>query len=344
MSKLKRNVGVYFALAALLVFGLAFTAKPLHAAGPLQMRISLVNLPPDILVEGAEWMGKKITEYSNGSIVPKVYHSGVLSGTNGAAEIEMTQQGTIQLEITSSAYLDSMVPQTSVVSLPFMFKSLDQEIAFADAKPPILDEIGKRLETKNLKVIAWWPRGFRQLTNSRQPVRNLQDLKDMRIRVQTSKIYTDVMNALGAKPVPMAIGEVYNALQLKTIDGQENAETVIFANKYMEVQKYLSIWDYATDFEVVMVNLPWWNKLTPEQRAVLERVAKESVQFEAGLVKKDVKERREYLTTKGGMQMNVVDAQAREAMKRAVEPVWRDYTKIYGQKFVDDFKTAVNKY
>jgi TRAP-type C4-dicarboxylate transport system substrate-binding protein len=73
-------------------------------------------------------------------------------------------------------------------------------------------------------------------------------------------------------------------------------------------------------------------------------VAKESVQFEAGLVKKDVKERREFLTTKGGMQMNVVDAQAREAMKKAVEPVWQTYTRIYGQKFVDDFRAAVNKY
>ncbi len=343
MREVKRNPWVCL-LSAALLFGVVFTAVPSQADPPLQMRISLVNLPPDILVEGADWMGKKITEYSNGAIVPKVYHSGVLSGTNGAAEIEMTQQGTIQLEITSSAYLDSMVPQTSVVSLPFMFKNLDQEIAFADAKPPVLDEIGKRLETKNLKVLAWWPRGFRQLTNSRQPVRNLQDLKDMRIRVQTSKIYTDVMNALGAKPVPMAIGEVYNALQLKTIDGQENAETVIFANKYMEVQKYLSIWDYATDFEVVVVNLPWWNKLTPQQRSVLERVAKESVQFEAGLVKKDVKERRELLTTKGGMQLNIVDDQVRQAMKKAVEPVWQNYTKIYGKKFVDDFQAAVNKY
>ena len=67
----------------------------------------------------------------------------------------------------------------------------------------------------------------------------------------------------------------------------------------MEVHKYLSIWDYATDFEVVVVNLPWWNKLTPQQRSVLERVAKESVQFEAGLVKKDVKERRELSDNKG---------------------------------------------
>ena len=343
MRGLKRRPWGYLLLLALL-FGMLFAAVPSQAEPPLQMRISLVNLPPDILVDGADWMAKKITEYSNGAMVPKVYHSGVLSGTNGAAEIEMTQQGTIQIEITSSAYLDSMVPQTSIVSLPFMFKSLDQVIAFTNAKPPILDEIGKLLEKKNLKVIAWWPRGFRQLTNSKQPVRSLQDLKDMRVRVQTSKIYTDVMNSLGAKPVPMAIGEVYNALQLKTIDGEENAETVIFANKYMEVQKYLSIWDYATDFEVVIVNLPWWNKLTPQQRAILERVAKESTQFQAQLVQKDVKERREFLTTKGGMIMNVVDAQNRQAMKKAVEPVWQNYTKIYGKKFVDDFQAAVNKY
>jgi tripartite ATP-independent transporter DctP family solute receptor len=331
-------------MAVLLAFGLVLVAMPSRAVTPLPMRISLVNLPGDILVDGAEWMGKKITEYSNGSIAPKVYHSGVLSGTNGQAEIEMTQQGTIQMEITSTAYLDNMVPQISVVSLPFMFKNLDQVIAFTDAKPPVLDQIGKLLEAKNLKIVAWWPRGFRQLTNSKHPVRNLQDLKDMRVRVMTSKIYTDTMNTLGAKPVPMAVGEVYNALQLKTIDAQENSETVIYANKYMEVQKYISIWDYSTDLEVVMVNLPWWNKLTTEQRAVLERVAKESVQFQAGLVRKEVKERREYLTTKGGMSMNLIDDQARAAMKKAVEPVWQNYEKMYGKQFVDDFKATVNKY
>jgi tripartite ATP-independent transporter DctP family solute receptor len=342
---MKSTPRVYFLSAALLlVLGLGLTARPAQAAAPLPMRISLVNLPGDILVDGAEWMGKKIQDYSNGAITPKVYHSGVLSGTNGQAEIEMTQQGSIQMEITSTAYLDNMCPQISVVSLPFMFKSLDQVIAFTDAKPPVLDQIGKLLESKNLKIIAWWPRGFRQLTNSKQPVRNLQDLRDMRVRVMTSKIYTDTMNVLGAKPVPMAVGEVYNALQLKTIDGQENSETVIFANKYMEVQKYISIWDYSTDLEVVMVNLPWWNKLTQEQRAVLERVAKESVQFQAGLVKKEVNERRDFLTTKGGMSMNVVDQKERDAMKKAVEPVWQNYEKAYGKKFVDDFKAAVNKY
>jgi tripartite ATP-independent transporter DctP family solute receptor len=343
MSELKRKPWVYL-LSAALLFGMVFTAVPLQAAPPVPVRISLVNYPPDILVDGAEWMGKKIQEYGKDNFAPKVYHSGVLSGTNGQAEIEMTQQGSIQIEITSTAYLDNMVPQISVVSLPFMFKSLDQVIAFTDAKPPVLDQIGKLLEPKNLKIIAWWPRGFRQLTNSKHPVRNLQDLKDMRVRVMTSKIYTDTMNVLGAKPVPMAVGEVYNALQLKTIDGQENSETVIFANKYMEVQKYISIWDYSTDLEVVMVNLPWWNKLTAEQRAVLERVAKESVLFEAGLVRKDVKERREYLTTKGGMAMNVVDDNARAAMKKAVEPVWQNYEKMYGKQFVDDFKAAVSKY
>ena len=343
MSELTRKPWICL-VAVLLVLGLVLVAVPLRAATPLQMRISLVNLPGDILVDGAEWMGKKITEYSNGSIAPKVYHSGVLSGTNGQAEIEMTQQGTIQMEITSTAYLDNMVPQISVVSLPFMFKNLDQVIAFTDAKPPVLDQIGKLLEAKNLKIVAWWPRGFRQLTNSKHPVRNLQDLKDMRVRVMTSKIYTDTMNTLGAKPVPMAVGEVYNALQLKTIDAQENSETVIYANKYMEVQKYISIWDYSTDLEVVMVNLPWWNKLTAEQRAVLERVAKESVQFQAGLVKKEVKERREYLTTNGGMSMNIIDDQARAAMKKAVEPVWQNYEKMYGKQFVDDFKATVNKY
>ena len=174
----------------------------------MDIKISVVNAPGDIVTVGAEYLAKEIQRKSGNRIQPKVYHSGVLSGGKGEAEIEMCQQGTIEMHITSTAYLANLVPKTSVVSLPFLFRDIDQVAAFTKSRSIALDSINSELNEKNLQIIAWWPRGFRQLTNNKLPVRNIQDLQGLKLRVMNNPLYADNMKAMSASPVPMAWGEV----------------------------------------------------------------------------------------------------------------------------------------
>ena len=307
------------------------------------IRISVVNAPGDIVTLGAHFLSKEIHVKSGNRLHAKVYHSGVLSGGKGEAEIEMCQQGSIEIHITSTAYLANLVPKTSIVSLPFLFRDFDQMAALVKSKSPVLETINRELNEKKLQVIAWWPRGFRQLTNSKQQVKKLSDLRGLKLRVMNNPLYADNMRAMLANPVPMAWGEVYNGLQLKTIDGQENAEDVIYNSKLFEAQKYMTIWDYSIDFEVVLVNLPWWKQLDEKDRRLIQEVADRSVSFEEDLLRKNTVLLRKKIAEEG-MDIYYLTADDKSTFKQAVKPVWYKYEVVFGKPFMDSFLAELEKY
>ena len=307
------------------------------------LKISLVNAPSDIVTLGAKFLADGISKGSNGKILPRVYHSGVLSGGKGSAEIELCQQGTIEIHITTTAYLANLVPKTSIFSLPFLFRDMEQVIGLAKSNSPVLKAINMELNTKKLHVIAWWPRGFRQLTNSRRPVQNIEDIRGLKFRVMTNQLFVDNMNAMGAHPVPMDWGEVYNALQLKTIDGQENAEDVIYSSKLYEVQQYMTVWDYSTDLEVVMVNFDWWNNLDHDLQKTIQQVADASVDYQAKLLQKNTLELRDKIS-KANMQIYYMKPEDKLNFRKAVKPVWDKYAKLFDPSFTDSFLAELEKY
>ena len=313
-----------------------FNCHPAPKNNALVPKISLVNSPSDIVTLGARYLAGKIDTLSSGKIKPRVYDSGVLSGGKGSAEVEMCQEGAIEIHITTTAYLANLVPETSIVSLPFLFRDIDQVYSLIKNKSEALEKINEELNSKNLNVIAWWPRGFRQLTNNRRPVKNPGDIKGLKFRVMNNLLYVDIMNGLGANPVPMDWGEVYNGLQLNTIDGQENAEDVIYSSRLYEVQKYMTVWDYSTDIEVVLVNKKWWNALKPGQREIIQSAADSSVTFEVQLLKRNTEELREKIKEMG-VQIYYLTPDEKKSFREAVEPVWAEYRKIFPKEFMDLF-------
>ena len=306
-------------------------------------RISLVNSPTDIVTQGAQFLAEKIKQKSGGNMQPEVFHSGMLSGGKGLAEIEMCQQGSIQMHITSTAYLSNLVPRTSIFSLPFMFRDLDQVVGLVKSNSATLDQINRELNQKNLNVIAWWPRGFRQLTNSRRPVTSLKDIQGLKFRVMNNQLFVDNINAMGAHPVPMEWGEVYNGLQLKTIDGQENAEGVIYSSRLYEIQPYMTVWDYSIDLEVVLVNHQWWMSLTPLQQQIILEGAESSVKFQIELLKKDTEQLREKIH-QSGVSIYYLDHETRNEFKSTIGGVWDKYQLIFGSEFMSDFIEEIKSY
>jgi tripartite ATP-independent transporter DctP family solute receptor len=334
----------YVLLSLLILSGCVGNNDPYNnGSGILQPRISMVNSPADIVTLGGKFIAQKVAEKSGGKIQPKVYHSGVLSGGKGSAEIELCQQGSIEIHITTTAYLANLVPKTSVVSLPFLFRDIDQVIGLVKSDSRALEIIDQELNEKNLKVIAWWPRGFRQLTNNKRPVKQFEDLKDLKLRVMTNQLFVDNMNAMGAHPVPMAWGEVYNGLQLNTIDGQENAEDVIFSSRLYEVQQFMTVWDYSTDIEVVLVNLVWWNGLPENHRQWFRETAVESVSYEVELLKKNTEDLRAEIAGKG-VSVHYLAPEEKVRFRQSVRPVWEKYEEIFTSSFLNTFLSEIRKY
>jgi TRAP-type C4-dicarboxylate transport system substrate-binding protein len=159
----------------------------------------------------------------------------------------------------------------------------------------------------------------------------------------TNQLFVDNMNAMGAHPVPMDWGEVYNALQLKTIDGQENAEDVIYSSRLYEVQQYMTIWDYSTDLEVVLVNFDWWNELDDNMQGIIQQVADASVDFQAELLQKNTVELRDKIS-KANVQLCYMDPGDKLIFKEAVKPVWEKYAMLFDTAFTESFLAELKKY
>ena len=149
-------------------------------------------------------------------------------------------------------------------------------------------------------------------------------------------LYTDNMRAMLANPVPMAWGEVYNGLQLKTIDGQENAEDVIFNSRLYEAQKFMTIWDYSIDLEVVLVNFNWWKNLDKQQQDLITAIARESVGIEEELLRQNTMLLRKKIADQG-MAIHYLTPAEKTIFRQAVTPVWNKYEKVFGKSFLDSF-------
>lgn len=118
-----------------------------------------------------------------------------------------------------------------------------------------------KLENAKLKGLAYAERGFRNLTNSKRPIKQPSDFKGLRIRVMENPVYLATFKALGANPVPMAWTEALTALQQGVIDGQENPVNVIYAFKLYETQKYLSLTRHTYAPALFVMGLNLYNSL-----------------------------------------------------------------------------------
>ena len=124
-----------------------------------------------------------------------------------------------------------------------------------------------------------WTRSFRQITNSKTPVNSPDDLKGMVLRTPSNSLYTEYFTACGATATPMNFSEVYNALQLNTLDGQENPVDVPATNNFYEVQKYISGTNHIADAWVVGMNTAKLTGLSQNQQDALRKAAEECQQW-----------------------------------------------------------------
>ena len=141
---------------------------------------------------------------------------------------------------------------------------------------PIGKQLADKLPEKGLVHLAYYDLGSATSPNSKRPIKTADDIAGLKIRVIQSPIYIDTFTALGANPVPMPFTEVYTALEQKTIDGQENPFTVIEANKFHEVQKYLTGTRHIYNPQSMLISKKTWDRLNKDEQQILLDAAKES--------------------------------------------------------------------
>ena len=186
------------------------------------------------------------------------------------------------------------------------------------------------LPAKGLVGLAYWENGFFNATNSKHPIAKVEDFEGLKFRSIQAKITQETIKALGATPVPLAVPELYSALETRTIDGQGTPTAVIFALKLFEVQKYLSLTRHSYGAFIPLVSKKFWDGLSEGDRKILKDAAIEARAFQRGVAREQAKSAQAAMAAKG-MQVNDVTDAEHERMRERVQPVWKMFIPSVGE-------------
>jgi tripartite ATP-independent transporter DctP family solute receptor len=260
-------------LIVLLVFSVA-TAT----AGKYNIKLAH-NLPAtdSSLYHQAALKFKDLVEKnSKGQITVQIFPAAQLGSDVSVAK--KVQSNAIEAEILTANKLGSFYPGMDLYALPFLLGDFD--IAAKVFQQPIHQTVIKELEEKTgLKSLAFVGAGFRNITNSKHPVKTPADLKDLKIRVPKNKIEIAAFKALGANPVNIPGSELFSALQQGVVDGQDGSAEWAYAKKVYEVQKYLSVTHHQLSTSTLIVNTRFFNSLPADMQKILKDAGAETQVF-----------------------------------------------------------------
>lgn len=252
---------------------------------------------------------------TGGEMRVRVYSGGQLGSE--ADTLEITIFGGLDLNRVNLAPLNSIVPETIVLALPFLFRSVAHSRATFDGEPGqcILDV----MQAQGMKGLCFYDSGARSFYNTKRPVYTPSDLSGLKLRVQNSDIYVAMVQALGANPTPIPYGEVYQALVQGVVDGAENNWPSFESSRHFEVARHYSLTRHVLAPEVLVASQITWDKLTPEQQVHLQVAADESVLIMRRLWDQRVADARRRLLENG---IQLVEELDHAAFAERMLPVW----------------------
>ena len=243
---------------------------------PVVLRAADVHAVDYPTVKGLLKIGELLNELTDGRITLEVYPSKQLGEEKET--IEMVQVGALDIARTSVGPLGTIVPEMSVLSLPYIFRSAEHSYKVVDGQ--IGRDLAELAEQREFIVLGWYGSGQRSFYNTRRPIRSLEDLDGLKFRVMQNPVFVDMVDALGASATPMAYGEVYTALATGVIDGAENNYPSFYTSSHYEVAGYYTQDEHLRVPEIILMSKIIWDRFTPEDQALIRKAAAESVPYQ----------------------------------------------------------------
>ena len=310
------------ALASVMMSGVAVAEIRDHA-----FRWTTANPSGHPIVKGGVKFSELVEQKSGGKMIVRLYPGGVFG--SDAQVLTSLQSGSIDFTAMNTGILQTLVKEFAVVDFPFLFNDAREVDAIMDG--PVGKQLADKLPEKGLVSLAYYDLGFRNLTNSKRPIKKLEDLQGLSIRVIQSPIYIDTFSTLDAKAVPMAFSEVYFALEQKKIDGQENPFSVIAANKLDSVQKYLTVTRHIYNPQSFLMSRKSWDRLNKEEQEILVAAARESAVYQRK-ISRDAQERSLAAISKS-MEVYELPPEEISRIRAKLKPMTEKYSASIGQEF-----------
>jgi len=311
----------------MLCFGAATALAAL--AGEVLAQSKLVLKATDVhplgypTVEAVLAMGRKLEATTAGRISVQMYPSMQLGGEKEM--IEQAQIGALQIARISVGPMGPLVPELNVFNLPFMFRNDAHMEKVIDG--PIGDELLKKLSdhpTAGLIGLCWMNAGTRNVYNSKKPIRSIDDLKGLKIRMMGNPVFVDTMNALGGNGVAMGFDQLVSAMQTGVVDGAENNAPTYATGQHYRYAKYFSLTGHLMIPEILVFSKKIWDTLGKDDQALITKFAKEA-QLEERKLWYEMEEKSVKQIEAAGVEIIKIDD--KQPFQAAVKPVWEKYGK-----------------
>ena len=277
-------------------------------------------------------------KYTNNNVQLKAFHSAVLGSDE--KQLQAVQAGTQEFYIGTLAPFSAKIKEVQVWDLPFLFANVKEVY-------PVLDgaackKIFEKLEPIGVHGLMWTGMGFRNLSNSKRAVTKLEDINGLKIRVMANPVALETWKTLGANAVPMAFAEVFTALEIKAIDGQENPLVHMYSNKMQEVQKFISLSNHVYTPVALVVSKKFWEGLSASDKEGIQKAADEARLLQRQKLDEGDKEVIEKFG-KAGVKVDSVPAAELAKIQDKVKPVIAKFAPQIGEDFLKEFQAEIEK-
>jgi TRAP-type transport system periplasmic protein len=259
-----------------------------------------------------------VEEGSDGRIEVQLFPSAQLGAL--AEQLANVQSGAQEMTLISPAYSSQFFPALNVLELPFLVTTWDEAETMlnSEAFAGLMADAEAAID---VKLVGNFPYGFRNIANSDHPVTSLESMAGLKLRTQSSPVHIAAFEAMGASPVAIDWSETYQAVQTNVVDGLENANSVLIANKFPEIAPYVSVTHHLFGMLLVAMNANTYNALSAEDQALVAEAmdAAEEINLRRA---KEIEEGSVAELESLGAKVNDVPAEQIAAMRESISGVY----------------------
>lgn len=257
---------------------------------------------------------------------------------NDTEMLEGLQFGTMDAGVITGTQVGQLDTAFQLNDLPFLYADSSQAHAVLDG--PVGQELLKRLDSQGIQGLGFAEAGFRHTINNERAVAKPEDFKGIKLRVQPSDLFLDSFRAIGANPTPMAWSDVFTAVQQGTVDGLEIPLSVIYANKYPEVTKYLSLTSHTYNALALLMAKNVFDGLSEQNQAAVMEASAKAIDRQRKAVAANEENVLEKIRD-AGMEVNDIDDV--ELFRSKVSGVYDEYSDTIGSELLEQALSQVSK-
>lgn len=262
--------------SAVFAASLAVAATSASAQDLRGWNIHVEDYPVSIAMES---FIAEVAEATGGEVTGTVFHNGVLGSQPDA--IEQVRLGALDFGVFSLGQMGTSVPETNIVSLPFIFSSIPQMYELMDGA--VGDAIGEGMRERGIVPLGWYDAGARSFYNSIRPINTPADVEGLKIRVMNNNLFVMMVEAMDGNATPMAFAEVYQSIQTGVVDGAENNPPSYESTSHFEVAQYYSLTEHLIIPECLCMSLTAWEALSPEHQEIVMAAGRASADMQREL-------------------------------------------------------------